>query len=99
MSKRAYPIYKSSGIEWLGEIPAHWEIRRLKTVARFGYGDSLASDARNPGDFDVYGRETAKIDMLISKVGESISMLREYRTALISAAVTGKIDVRKETSV
>ncbi|MXZ89874.1 MAG: restriction endonuclease subunit S [Chloroflexi bacterium] len=28
-----YPAYKSSGIEWLGDIPAHWEVRRLKTLA------------------------------------------------------------------
>jgi len=43
-------------------------------------------------------RETGRIDTLTTKVHESISKLREYRTALISAAVTGKIDVRnKET--
>jgi type I restriction enzyme S subunit len=30
---RPYPAYKDSGIEWLGEIPAHWEVKRLKTVA------------------------------------------------------------------
>jgi len=43
-------------------------------------------------------RETERIDTLTIKVRESISKLREYRTALISAAVTGKIDVRnKET--
>ncbi|MCZ6549750.1 MAG: hypothetical protein O6837_16775 [Deltaproteobacteria bacterium] len=30
------------------------------------------------------------------KVRKSIDLLREYRTALISATVTGKIDVRKE---
>ena len=28
-----YPAYKDSGLEWLGEIPAHWEVKRLKTVA------------------------------------------------------------------
>ena len=28
-----YPAYKDSGVEWLGEIPAHWEVKRLKTVA------------------------------------------------------------------
>jgi len=39
-------------------------------------------------------RETSRIDMLINKVEESMETLREYRTALISAAVTGKIDVR-----
>ncbi len=42
--------------------------------------------------------ETSRIDKLIEKVQRSIEMLREYRTALISAAVTGKIDVRKEVS-
>ncbi|MDI6738761.1 MAG: restriction endonuclease subunit S [Candidatus Edwardsbacteria bacterium] len=41
-------------------------------------------------------RETARIDALIEKVEASIETLREHRTALISAAVTGKIDVRKE---
>jgi type I restriction enzyme S subunit len=30
---RPYPAYKDSGVEWLGEIPAHWEVRRLKTIA------------------------------------------------------------------
>ena len=39
--------------------------------------------------------ETAKLDGLISKVAEAIERLTEYRTALITAAVTGKIDVRK----
>jgi len=44
-------------------------------------------------------REAAKIDGLIDKVTESIEKLREYRTALISAAVTGKIDLRGEVNV
>lgn len=26
MTRRAYPKYKDSGIPWLGEVPAHWEI-------------------------------------------------------------------------
>ena len=43
-------------------------------------------------------RETARIDALIEKVEKSIILLREYRTSLISAAVTGKIDVRKEAA-
>jgi hypothetical protein len=41
-------------------------------------------------------RETARTDALVKKVETSIAMLREYRTALISAAVTGKIDVQDE---
>ena len=43
-------------------------------------------------------RETANIDALITRVREAVVYLNEYRTALISAAVTGKIDVRKEAA-
>ena len=27
-----YPAYKPSGVEWLGEVPAHWEVRRLRNA-------------------------------------------------------------------
>ena len=40
-------------------------------------------------------RETAKIDALVAKIRKAIHLLKEQRTALISAAVTGKIDVRE----
>lgn len=38
--------------------------------------------------------ETSKIDALSAKAREMIDILKERRQALISAAVTGKIDVR-----
>jgi len=43
--------------------------------------------------------ETAKLDKLISKNQQLIDKLQEKRTALISAAVTGKIDVRSEVKL
>lgn len=39
-------------------------------------------------------RESAKLDALIAKIRDGIEKLKEYRTALITSAVTGKIDVR-----
>ena len=27
-----YPAYKPSGVEWLGGVPPHWEVQRLKTL-------------------------------------------------------------------
>jgi len=42
-------------------------------------------------------RETAKIDALVAKVETAIERLKEYRGALISTAVTGKIDLRGST--
>lgn len=40
--------------------------------------------------------ETAKLEALIAKVRTAIDRLQEYHAALISAAVTGQIDVREE---
>ena len=40
-------------------------------------------------------QEAARIDALVAKVREAIDRLKEFRTALISAAVTGKIDLRE----
>lgn len=193
---------KDSGVEWLGEIPVHWEVRRLRTLANVATGgrDTVdqCEDGRYPffvrsqtveridtwsfdgeavltagdggvakvfhyanGKFDFHqrvykfsnfrivtgrffyyyfmamlrfevlkgtakstveslrlpmlqnfpvvvftpteqtsivaylDRETAKIDALVTKIVEANDHLKELRQALISAAVTGKINVRK----
>jgi type I restriction enzyme S subunit len=31
---KAYTSYKNSGIPWLGEIPSHWEVRRIKHLGK-----------------------------------------------------------------
>jgi type I restriction enzyme S subunit len=190
---------KPSGIEWLGDVPKHWEVKRIRHLALLRSGDSITStEIDAEGDYPVYGgnglrgytsryshdglyvligrqgalcgninfakgkfwasehavvvrplvpfepvwmgellrtmnlnqysvsaaqpglsvdmisalkipvpslpeqraiagfldRETWKIDHLAAKVEEAIERLLEYRTALITAAVTGKIDVR-----
>ena len=194
---------KDSGVEWLGEIPTHWEVRRLRTLANIKTGGRDTVDQQEEGKYPFFvrsqtverintwtfdgeavltagdgvgvgkvfhyvngkfdyhqrvykfsnfravigrfffyffkemlrfevlqgtakstvdslrlpmlqnfpivvlplpeqraiasflDRETAQIDALIAKVQEAIDRLKELRTALISAAVTGKIDVRE----
>jgi type I restriction enzyme S subunit len=193
------PKLKPSGIEWLGEIPEHWDVKQLKWAIMFQRGHDLPSDDRQEGSVplvtssgvsathamaaakgpgivtgrygtigefylveedywplnttlysidlrgneprflyymlthlaplfllnavksavpgvdrndihpikaavpshveqraiaDYLDRETNKIDRMVAKVEEAIERLQEYRTALITAAVTGKIDVR-----
>jgi len=191
---------KDSGIEWLGEIPEHWNIIKLKRATQFIYGDSLSNENRSNGNIPVYGsngitgyhneaitkspciiigrkgsfgkinyshvncfpidttfyidstathnnlrwlyyvlitlrldafskdsavpglsreesyektillplyseqqsiaafldRKTSQIDILIEKKHRQIGLFKKYRTALISEAVTGKIDVRHQ---
>ena len=31
---KPYPVYKHSGIEWLGKVPEHWEVKRGKALFR-----------------------------------------------------------------
>ena len=44
---------KPSGVEWLGDVPEHWEVRRLKWVTRLQRGYDLPADRRVPGPFPV----------------------------------------------
>lgn len=41
---KPYPAYKDSGVEWLGRVPEHWQLRRLKHMARFSGGGTPARD-------------------------------------------------------
>ena len=51
-----YPSYKDSGVEWLGEMPEHWEIRRLKTLCSMKSGEGITAMSIEPmGDYPVYG--------------------------------------------
>ncbi len=52
---KRYDKYKDSGIEWIGEIPEEWKVKKLKYVTKFAYGDSLPVDEREAGDIDVFG--------------------------------------------
>ena len=55
MKLASYLKYAPSGVEWLGDVPAHWEVRRLKGICRLAYGDSLSSESRTDGNIPVYG--------------------------------------------
>ncbi|MBI2505995.1 MAG: restriction endonuclease subunit S [Candidatus Latescibacteria bacterium] len=44
---KRYPAYKDSGVEWLGEVPAHWETRKLKFVSTVIMGQSPPSEHYN----------------------------------------------------
>ncbi len=38
MSFPRYPEYKDSGVKWLGEVPAHWDVSKMKWVAKMESG-------------------------------------------------------------
>ena len=47
---------KPSGVEWLEDVPAHWEVRRLKTLCSMKSGDGISVMSIEPvGEYPVYG--------------------------------------------
>ncbi|HBA7878488.1 TPA: restriction endonuclease subunit S, partial [Escherichia coli] len=47
---------KDSGVEWLGEVPKHWHICKLKWFANLKSGDFITSNSIEPeGNYPVYG--------------------------------------------
>ncbi len=47
---------KDSGIEWLGEIPEHWEVKKLKHVITIKSGEGITrEDINEEGTYEVYG--------------------------------------------
>lgn len=47
---------KDSGIEWIGEIPEHWKVVKIKYLAKIKSGDSISSnEIIQEGIYEVYG--------------------------------------------
>ncbi len=69
---------------------ANWEVVGSVPI-------SIPSFAEQIAIVEWIEHEKVKIDKLVSIIKEAISKLKEYRISLITAAVTGKIDVRDFT--
>lgn len=72
MSFPKYPKYKDSGVEWLGEVPEHWDVKRLKQACHVfpSNVDKKCHDGETPivlcNYTDVYYNEkiTRKIEFM-----------------------------------
>lgn len=56
---------KDSGIDWIGQIPEHWEVKRLKDKLKFSkgknanmYNQDYVKDLKNQGAYPVYSGQT-----------------------------------------
>ena len=91
-------------VEWFGAVLEAMDLNQYSVAAaQPGLAVDRLRDLRIPVPpdperrtiADFLGGETARIDALVTKVTAAIERLNEYRAALISAAVTGRIDVRR----
>ena len=81
---------KPSGVEWLGDVPAHWEVRRLKTICSMKSGDGITAESiETTGEFPVYGGNGLR--------GYSSSYTHEGEFALIGrqGALCGNVHIAR----
>lgn len=66
---KPYPVYKDSGVPWLGEVPEHWYAHRLRNLAemRVSSVDKLSREGEEPvrlcNYVDVYKHDFIRPDM------------------------------------
>ncbi|AXF61932.1 MULTISPECIES: restriction endonuclease subunit S [Enterobacteriaceae] len=61
---KAYPEYKDSGVEWLGELPAHWTTLAIKHVAQLNPSKSCISIEKMKGMCSFIPMEKLKFNSL-----------------------------------
>ena len=54
--KQRYDSYKSSGIDWIGEIPSHWELLRMRFLCDMITGDKDTVNKVDDGNYPFYVR-------------------------------------------
>ena len=80
-----YPAYQPSDVPWLGDVPAHWEVRRLRTVAdmRVSNVDKHSREDEFPvrlcNYVDVYKNDRITQDMPFMKATASWDEIERFR--------------------
>jgi len=67
---KLYPKYKDSGVEWLGEVPGHWKIRKTTWLFAIGSGTTPPSE-----DLAYYGGDIPWVTT--SELRESVVVTTE----------------------
>jgi restriction endonuclease S subunit len=94
-----YSLLSQEFVRWINSLTYGTKMPRVSPEQVASAAISLPPIEEQRAIADYLDRETTQIDALIAEVRAGIEKLKDYRTALISAAVTGKIDVREDTEL
>lgn len=82
---KPYPAYKDSGIEWLGQVPEHWEVRRIRNAVdmRVSNVDKHTAEGEIPvrlcNYVDVYKNERITDGIQFMKATASTDEIERFR--------------------
>lgn len=80
-----YPAMKSSGVPWLGEVPAHWEVRKLKYVVSFSGGGTPSK-----AEASFWGGRIPWVspkDMTCARIADSLDHITEEAVSASATSV------------
>ncbi|EAL8124264.1 restriction endonuclease subunit S [Campylobacter upsaliensis] len=66
-------VYKPSGIEWLGEIPQHWEVTKFKYFYRSNMGETILTQDLETDGIPVYS--ATEEDKFFGKIKNPVNIL------------------------
>ena len=70
---KRYHTYKDSGVEWIGEVPEHWEVKRLKYVATINPSKENSKISKDSDELVTFGN----IDNLFAQ-GRDVEYIAEH---------------------
>jgi type I restriction enzyme S subunit len=85
---KPYPDRRDSGVEWLGEIPTDWDLKRLKRIAQFRGGGTPTKDRADywGGEIPWVSPKDMKVSVVIDTEDKiTPQALRESATNLVPA--------------
>jgi type I restriction enzyme S subunit len=100
-----YPEYCDSGVEWFGDIPAHWQMRRLKTIAQImpSNVDKKSQDGETPiylcNYTDVYYNERITPDIEFMKATATASQIAKFRLRAGDVIITKDSETADDIAV
>lgn len=87
---RKYDVYKHSGVEWIGEIPAHWRVSKFKYISYLFTGDSLNDkqkrkyESENLEDIPYVSSKDINVDFLTVNYNNGLRVPRHNNPLKIS---------------
>ncbi|MEA3356450.1 MAG: restriction endonuclease subunit S, partial [Candidatus Bipolaricaulota bacterium] len=91
---KPYPKMKDSGVEWLGEVPEHWEVRRLQTISdmRVSNVDKHTKEDETPvrlcNYVDVYNNDRISEQMDFMRATATSEEIELFRLAANDVLIT-----------
>jgi len=93
MQFKQYPSYKNSGVEWLGDVPEHWEVKKIKRISSVKRGAS----PRPINDLKYFDDNGEYAWVRISDVTRSNGFLFETEQRLSSLGASFSVKLEPES--